>query len=82
VFGLPDDRWGQRVCAAVVTARGAVDDDVVAAVATHAAAHLAGYKRPKEYRVVDALPRTATGKVRRLALSDGDDPVGAGPEPV
>jgi acyl-CoA synthetase (AMP-forming)/AMP-acid ligase II len=82
VFGLPDDRWGQRVCAAVVTARGAVDDNVVAAVATHAAAHLAGYKRPKEYRVVDALPRTATGKVRRLALSDGDDPVGAGPEPV
>jgi long-chain acyl-CoA synthetase len=67
VFGLPDERWGQRVVASVVTADGVRDEDVVAA---HATEHLAGYKRPKEYRVVDALPRTATGKVRRLALPD------------
>ena len=54
----------------MVTAAGAEDDDVVAACAAHAAGHLAGYKRPKEYRVVAALPRTATGKVRRLALPE------------
>ena len=82
VFGRPDDRWGQRVCAALVTGAGVTDEDVLAAVAAHATDHLAGYKRPKEYRVVDALPRTATGKVRRLALSEASDPAGAGPGPV
>ena len=56
VFGLPDERWGQRVVAAVVTTAGAGDEDVVAAMGAHAAVHLAGYKRPKEYRVVGALP--------------------------
>jgi long-chain acyl-CoA synthetase len=78
VFGVPDDRWGQRVCAALVTGGGAADETVLAAVAAHATDHLAGYKRPKEYRVVDALPRTATGKVRRLALSEASDPAAGG----
>ena len=68
VFGVPDDRWGQRVCAAVVTDGRDGDEAVVAALAAHATASLAGYKRPKQYSVVAALPRTATGKVRRLAL--------------
>ena len=68
VFGVPDDRWGQRVCAAVVTDGSQGDDAVLAALAAHATARLAGYKRPKRYTVVAALPRTATGKVRRLAL--------------
>jgi long-chain acyl-CoA synthetase len=68
VFGVPDDEWGQKVCAAVVAAPDVADRDVVAALAAHAAGHLAGYKRPKRYEVVAALPRTATGKVRRLAL--------------
>jgi acyl-CoA synthetase (AMP-forming)/AMP-acid ligase II len=36
----------------------------------HAADHLAGYKRPKQYEVVDALPRTTTGKVQRLRLPE------------
>ena len=35
----------------------------------HAEQHLAGYKRPHEYRVVEALPRTRNGKVQRSALS-------------
>ncbi len=86
VFGMDDDRWGQRVCAAVATSgtgngtgsgsgtpgsedsgAGHPDADaaVVAALAGHAEAHLAAYKRPKQYVVVDALPRTATGKVQR-----------------
>jgi len=68
VFGLPDERWGQRVCAAVVPVPGADAERVLAAVAEHAATHLAGHKRPKQYEVTAALPRTATGKVRRLQL--------------
>jgi long-chain acyl-CoA synthetase len=68
VFGMADDRWCERVCAAVVVRPGSDPDAVVAACAAHVATHLAGYKRPKRYEVVDALPRTSTGKVRRLAL--------------
>jgi long-chain acyl-CoA synthetase len=70
VFGVPDERWGQRLCAAVVTDGTGRDEDVLAALDVHASAALAGYKRPKEYAVVTALPRTATGKVRRLALPE------------
>ncbi len=63
VFGREDEQWGQRVCAAVV---GAVTDEALRA---HAREHLAPAKRPKEYHRLDALPRTPTGKVRRLDLS-------------
>jgi acyl-CoA synthetase (AMP-forming)/AMP-acid ligase II len=62
VFGLADETWGQRVCAAVV---GPVAE---AALRAHVAARLAPYKRPKSYFLVDDLPRTATGKLRRRAL--------------
>ena len=62
VFGVEDDQWGQRVCAAVV---GMADD---AALDAHAREHLAPAKRPKEYHHLDELPRTPTGKVRRLDL--------------
>ncbi len=68
VFGLPDDRWGQRVCVAVVPAAPAGPEMVpqlIEAVRARAAAGLAGYKRPKEYLVLGQLPRTATGKVQR-----------------
>jgi acyl-CoA synthetase (AMP-forming)/AMP-acid ligase II len=62
VFGLPDEEWGERVCAAVV---GAVSEaDLRALVADR----LAPYKRPKTYFLVADLPRTATGKLRRRAL--------------
>ena len=63
VFGVPDDRWGQRVCAAVV------GDVRAEAVVDHARAHLAAYKCPKDVYLVDDLPRTGTGKVRRSRLA-------------
>jgi long-chain acyl-CoA synthetase len=68
VFGLDDERWGQRVCVAVVLAPGASGEAVIAALEARAAERLAGYKRPKQYTRIPALPRTATGKVRRLDL--------------
>lgn len=63
VFGVDDDRWGQRICAAYV---GDVDESALRALA---AERLAPPKRPKDYAQVDALPRTATGKVRRVDLA-------------
>jgi long-chain acyl-CoA synthetase len=78
VFGLPDDRWGQRVCAAVVPGPGGGPSSggrLVEALQARATVELAGYKRPKQYVVLDELPRTATGKVQRNlipALVGGD----------
>jgi len=62
VYGVPDDEWGQRVCAAVV---GAVDE---AALAAYARERLSPPKRPKTWTLVEDLPRTSTGKVRRDRL--------------
>jgi long-chain acyl-CoA synthetase len=64
VFGVPDDRWGQRVCAAVV------GDATTDALDAHARSVLAPAKRPKDYLGVADLPMTATGKVRRDQLAD------------
>jgi len=64
VFGVPDERWGQMVCAAVV------GQTTPEQVKEHAARSLAGHKRPKRVYVVDDLPRTLTGKVRRTAISE------------
>lgn len=62
IYAEPDDEWGQRVCAAVV---GEVDEQALAAYARE---RLSPAKRPKQWRFVDDLPHTATGKVRRSEL--------------
>jgi acyl-CoA synthetase (AMP-forming)/AMP-acid ligase II len=64
VFGVPDDEWGQRVVAAYV---GTADP---AGLATWARERLSAAKRPKALHPVGELPRTSTGKVRRLDLSE------------
>jgi acyl-CoA synthetase (AMP-forming)/AMP-acid ligase II len=67
VFGLPDERWGERVAAAVVA-----DPPVTAAgLDEHCrASALADFKRPRDYLLVDELPRNATGKVQRSVLQE------------
>jgi long-chain acyl-CoA synthetase len=62
VYGVPDDEWGQRVCAAVV---GTASRDELAAWARE---RLTPPKRPKSWQILDELPRTLTGKVRRDLL--------------
>lgn len=65
VFGVPDERWGQRVCVAVIAGTGFE----LSALTQAATERLAPYKRPKEMFVVEDFPRTATGKVRRSAIA-------------
>jgi 2-furoate---CoA ligase len=65
VVGLPDDRWGQRVVAFVV---GDVTDEELDAHCL--ASPLARFKRPREYRHVDALPKSASGKILRRTLRE------------
>ncbi len=78
VFGLPDDEWGQRVCAAYVPSGPPASSarDHEEALRAAASAHLAPYKRPKSYFAAEDLPHTATGKVMRRAVPEhlGLDP--------
>lgn len=69
VVGLPDERWGEAVCAVVVPAEPAADPvELERQVIAHAKQHLAGFKVPKRVLVVDAVPKTATGKIRKHEL--------------
>ncbi|MGY1641030.1 class I adenylate-forming enzyme family protein [Geodermatophilus sp. SYSU D00703] len=62
VVGVPDEQWGQRVVAAYV---GTADPADLGAWARE---RLSPAKRPKSLHPVAELPRTSTGKVRRLDL--------------
>jgi O-succinylbenzoic acid--CoA ligase len=66
VYGVPDDEWGQRVTAAVVVREGvAVDGEELR---EWCRARLAAFQVPRAFVKVAELPRTASGKVRRVAL--------------
>jgi len=67
VFGAPDAEWGEAVTAHVVLRPGAELDPAV--LRAFARERLAGFKVPKRLELVDALPRTASGKLLRRALS-------------
>lgn len=68
VFGLPDERLGQRVAAAVVLAPNSTQPDV-AELRAHVAQTLAPTAAPREIHVVDELPRRGIGKVDRRSLT-------------
>ena len=59
-----------RVITAFIVARPGVMGDA-ASLLRHAETRLAPYKRPRRIVFVDALPRTANGKIRRQALAAG-----------
>jgi O-succinylbenzoic acid--CoA ligase len=67
VFGLPDDRLGQRVVAAIVV-RDGNDAPTLRALRTHLARTLDATAAPRELHVIEALPRRGIGKVDRAAL--------------
>ncbi|GAA4113098.1 fatty-acid--CoA ligase FadD5 [Nocardioides fonticola] len=70
VVGIADEQWGEKVVAVVVPEPGAAADaDVLLeALRTHCTDRLAGYKRPKEYRLVTTLPKGETGKILKRAV--------------
>ncbi|MGO4857894.1 acyl-CoA synthetase [Arthrobacter sp. 2MCAF14] len=78
VVGIPDEKWGE-VPRAVITVRegfNVTEDDVRA----HLDGRVARYKIPKSVVIVDELPRTASGKIRKAALRERyTESRGAGP---
>ncbi len=68
VFGIPDDEFGERLCAYVEPEAGAKLQP--ADVQDYLRPRLAGFKVPKEVRFLDALPREATGKIFKRKLRD------------
>lgn len=66
VVGIPDEEWGETVGLAVVFRPGVSlsADDVLA----FCAERLPGYKRPERVLLLEALPRTSTGKLLRREL--------------
>src|SRR5690606_19785584 len=69
VLGVPDEKWGERVMAVVVSKDpGLTADELEDFCKNHEG--LAGYKRPRSYSFVDALPRNASGKIQKFLLRE------------
>jgi long-chain acyl-CoA synthetase len=66
VVGRPDPEWGESVVAFVVCSPGAAGD--APALDAHCLAQIARFKRPKDYRFVQALPKNSYGKVLKTEL--------------
>ena len=66
VFGIPDEQWGEAVCAQVVLGQGmkASEEEIIAFMKQN----LASYKKPKKIEFVDQIPRTLTGKILKREL--------------
>ena len=68
VIAAPDERWGETVCALVVLKPGAsaTEHELI----DFCRKHLAHFKCPRRIQFIDALPRTATGKIQKNLLRD------------
>ena len=60
VVGVPDDRWGQRVVAVVQLRPGS--SPTLDEIQAHCRTKIAGYKVPRELKVVDDFVRSPSGK--------------------
>jgi acyl-CoA synthetase (AMP-forming)/AMP-acid ligase II len=69
VFGVDDEKFGQRLKAVVVSKKKMSADEVKKYVKSN----LAGYKVPRDVEFLDELPRTSTGKVLKRELKDDED---------
>ncbi|MGE0217308.1 AMP-binding protein [Mycolicibacterium sp.] len=68
VVGVPDDKWGERPKAFVVTRpeRPVTGADLI----EHVRARIAHYKAPRDVEFVGELPKTSTGKIQKFILKE------------
>ncbi|MGD8715449.1 MAG: long-chain-fatty-acid--CoA ligase [Desulfobacterales bacterium] len=66
VFGVPDEKWGEAVMAAVVLKENesATQEEII----QFCKQHQASYKAPKSVVFINELPKTGTGKITKKAL--------------
>jgi acyl-CoA synthetase (AMP-forming)/AMP-acid ligase II len=69
VVGLPDPKTHQRVAAAIVPAPGADHAGLPDKLCFHCSERLEFYKAPTRYGLVDAIPKTDLGKIKRDEVS-------------
>ncbi|HET9160959.1 MAG TPA: AMP-binding protein [Caulobacteraceae bacterium] len=68
VVGLPDERYGEELCAWIIVKPGqSIDEDAVRAFCKGQIAH---YKIPRYIRFVDAFPTTVTGKIQKFVIRE------------
>jgi long-chain acyl-CoA synthetase len=67
VIGLPDPEWGEKVTAFIVSKSGKEIDP--AKVKSFLKSQLSSFKVPKEYRTVNELPKSPTGKILKRMLN-------------
>ena len=67
IFGVPDAKLGEEVCAWVISRSGALS---VEAVIAHCRDRIAHYKVPRHVRLVEQFPLTVTGKVQKFAMRE------------
>jgi 2-aminobenzoate-CoA ligase len=71
VVGKPDERRGSIVQAHIVLTEGVVrNDSTIKMLQDHVKQTIAPFKYPRDIQFIDALPKTATGKIQRFALRE------------
>lgn len=68
VIGLPDPEWGERITAFIIPAPGRTVD--IAELKIFLKTHLSSFKVPKEFRLVETLPKSPAGKILKRELRD------------
>jgi fatty-acyl-CoA synthase len=68
VIGVPDEKWGEVPHAVVVPREGA--EVTAATIQEHLDGRLARYKIPRTLSLVEEMPRTASGKIRKNVLRE------------
>jgi fatty-acyl-CoA synthase len=68
VIGVPDERFGEEVCAWVVLKQGAATDEEQLRAFCHG--KIARYKIPRYIRFVDSFPMTVTGKIQKFKMRE------------
>jgi fatty-acyl-CoA synthase len=68
VFGVPDTKYGEELCAWIVTKAGAALDEE--AVRKFCQDRISHYKIPRYIRFVESFPSTVTGKVQKFAMRE------------
>ncbi|WP_453984660.1 acyl-CoA synthetase [Brevibacterium casei] len=76
VIGIPDEKWGETAVAFIVldTEQTLTAEEAATGIRAHAEQRLARFKLPKRFEFVDSLPRTATGKIRKVELRSNFSP--------